>query len=316
MKRVLIIGSAGQDGRILWDRLVREGDVVVGVTRDATRTSGIAPMPAVSVLDRESVAACVRELVPDEVYYLAAVHHASQEQAGGEAQLLHASMAVHVTGLLHVLEAMALHAPAAKLFYAASSHIFGQPEQSPQNEQTPLAPICPYGITKAAGVHICRCFRRDCAVAAYVGILYNHESIYRSPRFVSMKIIHAAHAIRRGRQERLVLGSLSDEVDWGYAPDYVDAMIRMLRHAPPEDYVVATGRTHRVDRFVEAAFAALGLDPRRHVVEDSSLIRKPRRALRGDAAKLRAATGWTPSLGFDDMVRQLTLDPHFAGQNP
>ena len=171
-----------------------------------------------------------------------------------------------------------------------------------QDEATPFNPVCAYGITKAAGVHLCRFYRQECGLFASVGILYNHESPFRRPEFVSQKIIRGGLAVKEGRQSEIVLGDLAAQVDWGYAPDTVDAMVRILRHDVPDDFVVATGQLHSVREFVEEVFRRLGLDGRGHVREDPQIVRKRRRTLLGNSDKLRQRTGWKPSVTFAEMI--------------
>jgi GDPmannose 4,6-dehydratase len=142
-----------------------------------------------------------------------------------------------------------------------------------------------------------------------VGILYNHESVHRQEKFVSQKIIRTATAIAGGRREKLILGDLSARIDWGYAPDFTDAMVRILALPDPEDFIVATGEAHSVQEFVEIAFARMGLDWRAHVEEDATVLqRKPRKFI-GDSTKLRTTTDWKPSVTFTEMVERLLLRP-------
>jgi len=191
------------------------------------------------------------------------------------------------------------------LFYAASSLIFGDPIESPQTETTPFAPTDAYGITKTAGVQVCRHYRKVHSVYASVGILYNHESPLRAEKFVTKKIVKAAWAIKRGTRDKLVLGNLSAELDVGYAPDYVDAMRRILALDAPDDFIVATGETHSVRELVELAFGELGLDWHQHVEEDHGLITRPTLRRVGGPRKLAAATGWRASTSFASMVQAL-----------
>ena len=295
MSTALVIGAGGQDGRLLTEKLTRDGVRVAGVTRGA--------------LDLANPAA-VREKVaserPDQIYYLAAHHHSSQDRTPEPAELFRASFATHVDGLVNVLDAMRLEAPHARLFYAASSHCFGsQPATPLQDDSTPLNPDNVYGITKTAGVHACRFYRAEHGVFASAGFLFNHESPYRRAEFVTTKIIRAAVAITRGSRERLVLGDLSARTDWGWAPDYVDAMTRILALGHPDDFVIATGEPHTVGEFAQLAFAGLGLDWREHVEENPSIITKRKLGLVGDPAKLKAATGWLPTVTFEELVRKL-----------
>jgi GDPmannose 4,6-dehydratase len=301
MKRALIIGSEGQDGRILLDRLSRDGIEVRGIGRPKTRES-------VDIRNATAVLEVVNDFQPDEVYHLAAVHQSSQEQEKNEVESLQKSFDVHVKGLRNVLDAMVEHAKSSRLFYAASSYIFGNPPTDVQDESTPLKPTSIYGITKAAGVEVCRLYRSQ-GVFASVGILYNHESGQRPETFVAQKIMSTVRRISEGSEEKLEIGSLSATVDWGYAPDYVDAMIRILALDQPEDFIIATGESHTVREFVELAFRSLGLDWKSHVVENPSLIGSPKPTLVGNPAKLKQMTGWRPSVSFEEMVELLVRYP-------
>jgi len=303
MTGAVIVGASGQDGRLLGEQLEGAGQPCVKLGRGD-----------VDLLDRAQIEALVRRHRPREIYYLAAHHRSAEDPQGGDdAALLRASFDVHVTGLVHFLEAVRVHSAATRLLYAASSHIFGHGEQPRQDEKTPLSPVCVYGITKTAGVHCCRLYRQAHGLFAATAILYNHESPYRGPTFVSQKIIRAALAIAAGRQGELILGDLSARIDWGYAPDYVDAMRRILALPAADEFVVATGESHTVREFVEFAFAAAGLDWRDFVREDPCRITKQRRTLTGDAARLRAATGWRPTVSFQQMV-QILLEAQRHGR--
>lgn len=290
----LIVGSAGQDGTLLTAHLRDRGYVVHGVTR-----------PSFAIGDAVSVANLVGELQPAEIYYLAAFHHSSQDAPIDPLGLFERSVTVHVTALVHFLDAIRTRAPRARLFYAASSLIFGEVAESPQTESTPIAPTCAYGITKAAGLHICRHYRRTYGVHASTGILYNHESPLRHAKFVSKKIVTAARAIQRGTLDTLVLGDLSARVDMGYAPEYVDAMHRIVALDTPDDFIVATGEHHSIQELVEEAFGELGLDWRRHVREDRALITRTAPLRVGDPSKLTRATGWRATTRFAELARIL-----------
>ena len=300
MKRALVVGAAGQDGRILTEQLLARGVEVVGIDR------GVGE---IDLLDRRVVDAFIARTRADAIFYLAALHHSSEDAHETDlADLLRQSTAVHVDAWVNVLEAARRHTPAARLFYAASSHVFGAPARAVQDEATPFAPDSAYGITKAAGVHIARFFR---ARGLYVssGILYNHESPLRPARFVSQRIaqgaVLAAAAIEHGRAYTLELGSLSAVVDWGWAADTTDAMQRMLTGENANDYVVATGVPHTVADFCAAAFGAVGLDYRSYVTERPGRVTKQLAGLVGDSTRLREATGWAPTISFEDMVKRL-----------
>lgn len=295
MKRSLVIGHQGQDGRLLVERLRSQEEEVLGWARgeiDLTNTQAVAERLAA---DR-----------PDFIYYLAAFHHSSEEEITvSDAEVFRRSFDTHVFGPVAVLEAMRSGAPHARFFYAASSHVFGNPEIEPQSETTPMNPTNIYGISKTAGIHACRYYRRAHRLFASCGILYNHESPWRKRKFVSQKIIQGAREIAAGRSSSLTLGNLDAEADWGHAEDYVEAMIRIMQLDEPDDFVVATGESHSVREFARIAFDALNLDADARIRTDESLLHKPSTRLVGDASRLRERTGWKPSRTFPDMVRSL-----------
>ncbi len=302
MKRVVIVGPRGQDGRLLRESLEARGDEVIGFGRED------GPLT-----DRAKVAALLSARQPHEVYYLAAYHHSAEDAvAEDDAECYRRSEEVHVAGLLSFLEGIRAQSPSTRLVYAASSHIFGEPASSPQDESTPLQPVNIYGITKAAGVHCCRFYRQSRGVFATVGILYNHESPYRKKTFVSQKIVQGALAIQAGRESKLAMGNLSARVDWGSARDYVHAMQLTLALDQPDDFVIATGETHTVGEFVEIVFSALDLDWRAHVVENPALLRKNAITLCGNPRRLRERAGWQPTFSFQSMTEELLTHARHA----
>ncbi|MGK2860104.1 MAG: GDP-mannose 4,6-dehydratase [Thermoanaerobaculia bacterium] len=305
MKTAIIIGSEGQDGRIATTRLTDDGLRVVGIGRGTIRDSAGVEGVAVDVTELSSVRSLVERCAPAKIYYLAARHGSSETTTNDEPAELKAMLAVNVEGIANILEAARAAAPDVRIVYAASSRIFGTPLTELQNESTPIAPDCLYGISKAAGLQLCRRYRREHGLHVSAAILYNHESPLRGPSFVSSRIVHGALAIARGESSELVLGDLSAEVDWGWAPDHVDAMLRMARHATPDDYIVATGAAHSLRQFVEAAFACAGLDWRRYVRENAALLGRKRPRMIGDISKLSGATGWRPTVTFGEMVEHL-----------
>jgi GDPmannose 4,6-dehydratase len=296
MKRALIIGAEGQDGRLLGDLLKSRGYVLAEIGRGRTCLKG-DEVTAVDVLNPSSITDFIRAFGPNELYYLAALHQSSEEEReSNTARLLQASMLVHFDGWVNCLQAVCDWSRQTRCFYAAST---------PQTEETSMRPVCAYGISKAAGVNCCRAYRKEHGVFAAAGILYNHESWLRSPRFVSQKIVRAAQRYKAGMQKTLVLGDLAASTDWGYAPDYVEAMTRILALSDPDDFIIATGIPHTTAEFVAAAFEPNGTDWRTCVQEDVSILSKPSRNLLGDSTKLRNCTGWRPSVSFEQMVKIL-----------
>jgi GDPmannose 4,6-dehydratase len=304
VKTSLVIGASGQDGTFLTELLARRGDRVIGVDQNKVWSAPAENWDAVDILKPEEVLALIQKTQPAECYYLPAFHHSAEDASllSGDPQLFERSYAIHVRGLIHFLHAIAQASKHTRLFYAASSHVFGSSGRQPQDESTPLDPENVYGITKAMGIHCCRHFRRELGVFAAAGILYNHESHLRPAKFLSQKIVRGVLAFQKDQTKQLVLGDLNATVDWGYAGDYAEAMTRILSHATPEDFVVATGEPHTVREFLQAVCEVAGVDWRECAVTDAGLLRKKPAVLVGDSSKLRRLTGWQPKTSFPEMI--------------
>jgi len=259
---------------------------------------------ALDLLDSGAAQRLIAATGADEIYYLAAHHHSSEEDAGGMPQLLRQSYQTHGEAFLNILEACVAHAPQVRIFYAASALVYGRPTSQPQDETTAMHPVCAYGVTKLFGMGLCEIYRRDFGLFCSAGILFNHESRLRQPRFVSRKIARAVAAIARGEQREVTLGSLDAEVDWSAAEDFVAAMQAVLAIDTPQDFVFASGRLRSLRTLCEVAFASVGLDYRDHVRTDASLlVRAPRGVpLHGDPRRLIGATGWQPRISFEELV--------------
>jgi len=305
MKTAIIVGSGGQDGRLLTELLRPEGYRILGIGRSSVTTTGLEWPGPVDITRPADVAAVVEAFKPDEIYHLAAIHHSSQESQADDLEAFRRLYEVNFFSLLHFLEAVRVASRRSRLFFAASSHVFGKPATDIQDETTPLRPDSVYGMTKADGLLACRQYRDRHGLFASTGILYTHESPHRDEKFLAMKIVRAALRIRAGRQRELVLGSLDATIDWGWAPDYVEAMRGIVAAGEAGEFVVATGAPHTVRDFLRVAFEIVGLDWRRHVREDAGIITRETPIRVGNPAKLRAATGWEPRVGFEDMIRAL-----------
>jgi GDPmannose 4,6-dehydratase len=313
MQRALITGISGQDGSYLAELLLARGYAVHGlVTQEELaepqarliRIQSIlsqVQLYAVDLQDTAAIASIFQQVQPDECYHLAAVSFVSYSPENESA-----TIQTNINGTQHVLAALARSAPHCKFFFAASSEIFGQAGSSPQDERTPVSPRSVYGITKAAGLFLARTYRETQAIFACSGILYNHESERRSGPFVTKKIVSSAVNIKRGLQNELRLGNIGACRDWGYAPEYVEAMWLMLQQNSAEDYVIGTGQTHTVREFLEVAFETLDLDWKRYVVIDPKLFRPVETVeLRANAAKAHAQLGWSAHLPFEEIVRRM-----------
>lgn len=310
-KKSIIVGCLGQDGVLLTEALRWRGDDILGIARESSVAHGTVPaFDAINVFDRRRVRDVLERFRPDEVYYLAA-HHVSSEAAMHKTPLLDefdAAHAAHVVGPMNFLEAMVEVAPKARFFYASSSLVFSGENGEVQDECTHLSPQGVYGITKVQGMYACREYRRLHGLYASVGILYNHESHLRARQFLTAKIIKTAIRISKGSDEKLIVGSLSSRVDWGYARDYVNAFVKILSAENPGDYVVATGEAHTVNEFVELVFEYLGLNPKLYVSEHPQILTRAPLVKIGDSRKLRKITGWAPTYSFSEFVRQLVED--------
>jgi GDPmannose 4,6-dehydratase len=304
VKTSLVIGAGGQDGTFLTELLARRGDKVVAVDQNKVWSAPPENWDAVDILNPQEVLALVKKTQPAECYYLPAFHHSAEDASlsSGDPSLFERSYAIHVRGLIHFLHAIAQASKHTRLFNAASSHVFGSPAVQPQDESTPLNPENIYGITKTMGIHCCHHFRGELGVFAATGILYNHESPLRPAKFLSQKIVRGVLAFQKDKTKQLVLGDLDATVDWGYAGDYAEAMTRILGHATPEDFVVATGEARTVREFLQITCKIAGVDWRECAVTDSSLLRKKSALLVGDSGKLRRLTGWRPKTSFPEMI--------------
>ena len=310
MKKAIITGITGQDGSYLAEWLLEQGYDVHGVVRRAStenfdriaHLTGRIQLHQADLLDQLSLIDVLKRVRPSEVYNLAAMSFVptswQQPVLTGEFTAI---------GVTRVLEAIRLLDPQGIRFYqASSSEMFGKVRETPQRETTPFHPRSPYGVAKVYGHFITVNYRESYKMFACSGILFNHESPRRGLEFVTRKVTHAAARIKRGMQKELRLGNLEAKRDWGFAGDYVQAMWLMLQQNRPDDYVVATGETHTVQELVETAFGHIGLDWRKHVVQEPALVRPAEvDLLIGDAAKASRELGWRPRVGFPELIRRM-----------
>ena len=257
--------------------------------------------------DSRQVRAWIAHWKPTQIYHLAAVHGSSEDHTEDAADLFAQSLKVHAVGLAHLLEGIRTEAPEARLVFAASSHVFGKPLESPQGENTSMAPTSPYGISKAAGIGICAHYRNQYGIHASSAILYNHESPRRSAGYVTQKIVRAGVAIKRGRQCRLVLGNLGAQVDWAHAADHMHALRLIASVSSPGDFIVASGQLNSVRDFGTHVFDCLGLNFDTYVDEDRTLIKsvEPQKELVGNSDKLRRMTGWKPRFTLKKLAHDM-----------
>lgn len=317
MPRALITGISGQDGGYLAEFLESKGYEVHGAVRPrpgstlhrASHLSDRISLHPVDLREAPAVAQLIERIRPHEVYHLAAQTHI---QVSFDAPA--ATVEANVMTTLHLLEGCQQLASPPRFFHASTSQIFGRPEKAPQDEQTPVRPVNPYGASKAMATDLVRIWRESHGLFAVNGILFNHESPRRGPHFVTGKICRAAAAIKLGREQELLLGDINAERDWGDARDFVDGFWRSLQHGTPDDYVFSTGELHSVQEVVDLAFATVGLDPAVHVRIDSGLFRKAEiHQVVGNPAKARAILDWRPVTPFAELIRDMTQSALLAG---
>jgi len=327
-KKALITGITGQDGSYLAELLLAKGYEVHGLIRRSSsfNTGRIDHLyrdphqPDVplhlyygDLSDSSSLINTLNRIRPDEVYNLGAQSHVKVSFEMPEFTADTTGM-----GTLRLLEAVH-HADWPIRFYqAGSSEMFGKVQETPQRETTPFYPRSPYGVSKVFAHWMTVQYREAYGLFAVNGILFNHESPRRGRTFVTRKITRGVADILSGKEQKLYLGNLAARRDWGYAPEYVEAMWRMLQQPEPDDYVIATGEMHTVREFVEAAFAQVGLDWREHVEIDPRYFRPTEvDELCGDASKAAEKLGWRPQTGFVQIVRlMLESDLAAAGLDP
>src|ERR1700736_911013 len=315
-KIALITGITGQDGSYLTELLLEKGYVVHGIVR---RTSNLLRsriehlrhdekiygkslfLHYGDLSDTTTLRRIFREVGPSELYHLAGQSHVGLSFELPESTCDEAGMAT-----LRLLEIVRDQSPGVKFYHASTSEIFGNASESPQTEETAMRPTSPYGCARALSTRLARVYRQSYGMFVCNGILYNHESPRRGENFVTRKIARSAARISRGLDVDLVLGNLESKRDWGRAQDYVMAMWLMLQYEKPDDYVVATGETHSVRDFVEAAFKVVDLPWKKYVKQDRAFDRpiEPARLV-GSAGKIQKMLGWKPSGSFEQIGREM-----------
>ena len=322
MTRALITGVTGQDGLYLSELLLSKGYEVYGLVRGQNNPKVAlveSVVPDVKILtgdltDLSSLLRAMASARPDEVYNLGAISFVAYSWENA-----HLTTEVTAKGVLNMLEAVRLYSgddPAKVRFYqASSSEMFGRVQEVPQRETTLLWPRSPYGVAKVFGHYMTINYRESYGMHASSGILFNHESPRRGPEFVTRKVTQAVARMALGAQDVLTLGNLDARRDWGFAGDYVDAMWRMLQQDEADDYVVATGQTHSIRQLLDVAFAHVGIqDWSAKVVQDPRFFRPAEvDLLIGDPAKAKEKLGWTPKVGFEELVRMM-VDNDLAEQ--
>ena len=311
MKTALICGISGQDGAYLAQLLLIKGYTVWGTSRDAQGTTfgnlyrlGIwNQVKLISMVpeDFRSVSIAVKQTDPDEIYYLA-----GQSSVGLSFELPTETIQSIVNGTLNLLEACRTFEKEIRLYHAGSSECFGDTQGQPANEKTPFNPRSPYAVAKASAYWLVDNYREAYGLYVCTGLLFNHESPLRPTRFVTQKIVQTAKRIAVGSGETLTLGRLDISRDWGWAPEYVEAMWRMLQLENPEDFVVATGTSISLKEFVTLTFAAVGLDWRDHVLHSEEFVRPTDLLISSsDPSKAKQKLGWIAQTSVSQIIERM-----------
>lgn len=313
-KKAIIFGVTGQDGSYLAELLLKKGYDVWGISRDASKSKLInlkklgidKKIYLVNVLndDFQKLSNLISELLPDEIYYLA-----GQSSVGLSFLEPKETISSNVLGILNVLEVCRLISKKIRIYYAGSSECFGDTAGIAATEETNFHPQSPYAVSKTSAFWLVDNYRNAYDMFICYGILFNHESPFRSQRFVTKKIISTALRISEGSQEKLELGRLDIARDWGWAQEYVEAMWLMLQQGSAEDFIIATGETNSLEQFVGESFNQLGLDWKNHVVINKDLIRPSEISIsKADPIKALKKLGWKANYKMVDVVKMLLKD--------
>jgi GDPmannose 4,6-dehydratase len=312
MKKALITGITGQDGSYLAEFLCNNGYRVFGLTRRQSNPNlsniahllGKIEIISGDMTDQPSLESAIKDIMPDEVYNLAAQSHV---HTSWKQPIL--TNDINALGTMRLLDAIRTIKPDARFYQASSSEMFGKVVETPQTEKTPFYPRSPYGISKVSAHYLTVNYRESYGMFACSGICFNHESPRRGLEFVTRKIVHEAVKISKGKSNELRLGNIESRRDWGFAGDYVEAMWMILQHHRPKDYIISTGETHSVREFLELTFSLLNMDYRDYIKIDDSLIRPAEvDILMGDNTKIKSELGWFPKVNFKSLVSMMVND--------
>jgi GDPmannose 4,6-dehydratase len=309
IKRIVITGAAGQDGLILGLKLAKAGHQVIGIVRSEEQKTFLGlynPSIQVEMLDSSTLKSVVEFLEraqPEQIYHLSAKSSVANSWSDSENTLQ--TNIFYTLNWLNALNQLKMHA--TRFYHASSSEMFGLPKTHPQNEETLLHPRSPYGVSKVAAHHLVVNYRESFGQFASTGILFNHESPLRDLKFVTRKITSGVAKIARGKADSITLGNLDISRDWGWAPDYVDGMISILNHSSPDDFILATGRSHTLREFVGTAFACIGIPEWENFLQIDLSLSRPADVISvvGDATKAHETLGWTPTTSFDVMIKAM-----------
>jgi GDPmannose 4,6-dehydratase len=307
MSKALIIGSEGQDGTLLKLLLRQKGYAVYGVGRNAVNAAeeldGYIQID-LSEDDFSILEGVIKAEKPNEIYYVAAFHRSSQESGNDDFAFIEKSIKVNQVAFIRVLELCRVFNPAARIVYTSSSLIFSGTDRLVQDEATPIEPRCVYSMTKSAAMDAAKYYRGEFNMFVSVGIMYNHESSLRNDKFLSKKVVNQTRQWFNKEIDIIKVGDLSAVTDWGYAPDYVEALWHILQLSTSDTFIISSNNAHKVQDWFDVLFHYLQADWRQAVTEDKSILIRDKPVLIGNNQKL-LSTGWRPRVTFEEMVLRI-----------
>ncbi|MFA5973320.1 MAG: GDP-mannose 4,6-dehydratase [Lentimicrobiaceae bacterium] len=308
-KKAIITGISGQDGSYLAELLFSKGYEIYGVDKSFDNLTEnikikVKMLYKLDLTKPKLLSKLILDITPNEIYHLAA-YHFSNQQDGNRLMSFGPFNSINLLATNEILETIRNYLPNCKFFYASSSHIFGNVDHYPQNEETPYRPESLYSITKTAGGELCKFFREYYGVFVSVGILYNHESPRRNLSFITAQIAEAAAKASLELPAKLTVRDLDSIVDWGAAQDYVKAMWLALQQHRSDDYIISSGVAKKVRDFAEIAFNYVGLNANEYIIQDQIIHRSESVTLIGDSTKIRKICGWSPEISFNELVIEM-----------
>jgi len=309
MKKVIIVGYQGQDGKFLWDIYKKKNYSIIGIGRKKVECYNINYNDLVDIKNSSHVKKLISYIKPDYLFFVAAYHHSSEEEIVDLKKLYNNSYSTNCQSYIYFLDCIANYSPNTRIFYASSAHIFGDKNfKVSVDESFPYSPNSIYGITKLISMNIGKYYRDNKSLFVSNGILFGHESIYRDKKFVSKKIVNTAIKIYYGVSNKLLIGDLNALVDWGYAGDFVSAYIKILEHKNADDFIIGTGKVNKIKFFVKIVFDQLGLEWKKYVVVNKNIIKRSPYCISANFSKLNKATGWKPKYDLEALAKKLVND--------
>lgn len=302
MKKIFLIGSDGQDGKVLSKLLIKNDIIRFNKNYILNKNK----KKKFNILDYNKVSKIIKQKKPHSIYYLATYNHSAEEKIIEDNKFFYKSLDVHFQGLFNFLENCRLYSPKTKIFYASSSQIFGIPLSKPQNEKTVPLPRSMYGFTKLLGNNLCQYYRRTYGLFCCVGILYNHESEFSSEKFLTSKLINGAVRIANKQQKKILVGNINNKIDIGYSEDYMKAAIKIIDYKKPNDYIISSNKQIRVMDIINYIFSKLNLNANKNIKKNKKLIfRKSNNLLVGDNSFLKKKLNWKLQYNYKQMIERI-----------